>query len=92
MGCCPECPGGRLKPEALRFRLGDKSIADVSQMSITEFKEWIDEKTGIDVFYGTQYLQSLDEEERLQHLDSYPLLPCGLVVSKPQWEKINHRL
>ena len=28
-----------------------------------ELKEWIDEKTGIDVFYGTQFLQSLSAEE-----------------------------
>lgn len=42
MECCPACHGARLKPEALQFRIGDKSIADVSQMSITEFKEWID--------------------------------------------------
>ena len=64
----------------------------IANQDVKEFKEWIDEKTGIDVFYGTQYLQSLDEDERLDHLESYPLLPFGLVVSKPQWEKINHHL
>lgn len=47
MECCPECRGARLKSEALQFRIGDKSIADVSQMSITEFKEWID---GVDAY------------------------------------------
>ena len=47
MECCPECHGARLKSEALQFRIGDKSIADVSQMSITEFKEWID---GVDAY------------------------------------------
>ena len=38
---CQCCGGSRLKTEALHFRIGDKSIADVSAMSIVEFKEWI---------------------------------------------------
>ena len=38
---CPCCGGSRLKAEALHFRIGDKSIADVSAMSIVEFKEWL---------------------------------------------------
>ena len=38
---CPTCKGSRLKAEALYFRIGDKNIAEVSAMSITEFKEWI---------------------------------------------------
>ena len=38
---CPTCGGSRLKAEALQFRIGDKSIADVSAMSISEFKEWM---------------------------------------------------
>ena len=38
---CPCCGGSRLKAEALYFRISDKSIADVSAMSIVEFKEWI---------------------------------------------------
>ena len=38
---CSCCGGSRLKAEALYFRIGDKSIADVSAMSIVEFREWI---------------------------------------------------
>ena len=38
---CPTCGGSRLKAEALQFRIGDKSIADVSAMSISEFREWM---------------------------------------------------
>ena len=38
---CPTCGGSRLKAEALQFRIADKSIADVSAMSISEFKEWM---------------------------------------------------
>ncbi len=38
---CSVCGGSRLKKEALQFRIGDKNIADVSAMSISEFSEWI---------------------------------------------------
>ena len=41
MQTCPSCGGSRLKAEALQFRIGGKSIADVSAMSIAEFKEWM---------------------------------------------------
>ena len=39
---CSACGGSRLKPEALQFRIGGKSIADVSALSIEEFSAWID--------------------------------------------------
>ena len=38
---CPQCGGSRLKPEALQFRIGDKNIAELSAMSISEFSEWM---------------------------------------------------
>ena len=38
---CPQCGGSRLKPEALQFRIGDKNIAELSAMSISEFAEWM---------------------------------------------------
>ncbi len=38
---CPQCGGTRLKPEALQFRIGDKNIAELSAMSISEFSEWM---------------------------------------------------
>ena len=41
MQTCPRCGGSRLKDEALNFRIGEKSIADVSAMSIIEFREWM---------------------------------------------------
>ena len=41
MEVCSCCGGSRLKAEALHFRIGGKSIADVSAMSIVEFQEWI---------------------------------------------------
>ena len=57
-----------------------------------ELKEWIDEKTGIDVFYGAQFLQSLSTEDMAKHLIAYPLLPYGLVVNQHQWQKINQHV
>ena len=39
---CSVCGGSRLKKESLQFRIGDKSIADVSAMSIEEFSEWME--------------------------------------------------
>ena len=41
MQTCELCGGSRLKAEALQFRIGGKSIADVSAMSIAEFSEWM---------------------------------------------------
>ena len=38
---CSVCGGSRLKKEALQFKIGDQSIADVSAMSISEFAQWI---------------------------------------------------
>ncbi len=38
---CSLCGGTRLKGEALQFKIGGKSIADVCAMSIAEFSEWI---------------------------------------------------
>lgn len=42
MQTCPACGGTRLKPESLHFRIGDKNIAEVSALSIIEFKKWIE--------------------------------------------------
>ena len=39
---CSECGGTRLKKEALQFRIGGKSIADVSALSIAEFAAWME--------------------------------------------------
>ena len=71
--------------------LNDESFW-IANRDVKELKEWIDEKTGIDVFYGTQFLQSLNDEERIQHVTQYPLLPYGLVVNQHQWEKINKQV
>ena len=39
---CPKCEGKRLKPEALAITIDGKSIADVTQFSISEAKEFFD--------------------------------------------------
>ena len=38
---CSVCGGSRLKKEALQFRIAGLNIAEVSDMSITRFAEWI---------------------------------------------------
>ena len=38
---CSLCGGSRLKREALQFRIGGRNIAEVSDLSIAEFAEWI---------------------------------------------------
>ncbi|MBI4930690.1 MAG: excinuclease ABC subunit UvrA [Bacteroidetes bacterium] len=40
---CPECNGSRLKKESQYFKIGNKSISDLSGMDITELKKWFDE-------------------------------------------------
>lgn len=37
---CSKCNGARLKKEALYFRIADKNIAELSEMSISELKKW----------------------------------------------------
>ena len=39
---CPDCHGKRLKPEILAVTVGDKNIADLSEMAIKEALEFID--------------------------------------------------
>lgn len=40
---CPECKGQRLNRESLSYRIWDKNIAELSQMDISELKEWLDD-------------------------------------------------
>lgn len=37
---CPDCHGDRLNREALHFFIGDKNIADLTKMDISELYEW----------------------------------------------------
>ncbi|MFL6558954.1 MAG: hypothetical protein ACJ8MO_22900, partial [Bacillus sp. (in: firmicutes)] len=87
--------GELIKKELWETQL-DHSLNDepfwIANKDVKELKEWIDKKTGIDVFYGTQFLQSLSPEELANYLINFPLLPYGLVVSGQQWQKINQQV
>lgn len=87
--------GEQIKKELWETQL-DHSLNDehfwIPNSDVKELKEWIDVKTGIDVFYGSQFLQSLSAEEMASNLVKYPLLPYGLVVSGHQWHKINQQV
>ncbi|MCM3569282.1 hypothetical protein [Neobacillus mesonae] len=87
--------GEQIKKELWKTQL-DHSLNDdhfwIANKDVRELKEWIDEKTGIDVFYGSQFLQSLSPEDLAKYLLTYPLLPYGLVVSQHQWQKINQQV
>lgn len=39
---CPACNGKRLSQEALSYRLHDKNIADLADMDLDEFYEWLE--------------------------------------------------
>lgn len=40
---CSKCRGARLNQQALHFKIGDKNIADVAALDISEFRNWLDE-------------------------------------------------
>ncbi|MEG0808466.1 MAG: excinuclease ABC subunit UvrA, partial [Alistipes sp.] len=67
---CSVCGGTRLKKEALQFRIGDKSIADVALLSISEFAEWV---AGIETYLSEKEQKIAQEvvkeiRERLRFL------------------------
>ena len=39
---CPECHGQRLGRESLAYRIGDKNISELSQMDLSQLREWLD--------------------------------------------------
>ncbi len=40
---CTKCGGARLHPESLSFKIDGKNIAEVSALSLADFKEWLQE-------------------------------------------------
>ena len=42
---CPECNGNRLNKEALHFFIGDKNIANLSRLDISDLLTWIENAT-----------------------------------------------
>ena len=43
---CSSCGGARLRKESLHFKIGGKSIADISTQSLTAFGQWVDALEG----------------------------------------------
>ncbi len=37
---CPHCNGSRLRNESLHFKIGDKNIAELASMDLTELSQW----------------------------------------------------
>lgn len=48
---CPVCAGGRLKQEALHYRIKGKNIAELSAMEIGELTSWFEQ---LDGYFGGQ--------------------------------------
>ena len=45
---CPECGGGRLKPQALAVELQGRSIAELTALSVERFRRWLAEQVWSD--------------------------------------------
>ncbi|MEZ5364740.1 MAG: excinuclease ABC subunit UvrA [Bryobacterales bacterium] len=70
---CPDCGGGRLRPEALNVRVAEKTIRDVTSMSLEDAKRFFEalELEGSRKKIGEQLL--LDIRSRLQFLNEVGL-------------------
>lgn len=42
LNTCPECLGGRLRKESLWFKINDKNIAELAQLSLQELAMWFE--------------------------------------------------
>ena len=42
LNTCPECAGGRLRKESLWFKIDDKNIAELSNLSLQDLAAWFD--------------------------------------------------
>ncbi|MBE6764544.1 MAG: excinuclease ABC subunit UvrA [Ruminococcaceae bacterium] len=60
---CEECHGKRLKPEALSVTVGDKNISELSDMSVAESLEFIDnlELSGKDAMIADRIIKEIRE-------------------------------
>ena len=65
---CPKCKGARLKPEILSVKIGDKNINDLTDMSIKNIKEFLNnvELTKTQTMIADMILKEIDK--RLQFL------------------------
>ncbi|MBL7766443.1 MAG: excinuclease ABC subunit UvrA [Chitinophagaceae bacterium] len=62
---CPECEGTRLKKESLWFKIDKKNIAELSQLNLSELKQWLNgiEKrlTKKQNLIGTEVIKEINE-------------------------------
>ena len=65
---CPVCKGTRLRPEARSVTVGGKSISEVVEMPIKEFKKFFEELelTEMELFIAKEILKEI--KERLKFL------------------------
>ena len=83
---CPECHGQRLNREALSYRFGDKNIAELASMDISELREWIAELEDNRGYGGTEvrgYENSLSAESNLA--PPHPRTPAPPKLTSQQY-------
>lgn len=70
---CDACHGKRLKKEVLAIRVGDKNIAEVTDMSVSNLRVWLEELdlSEKDLTIGAEILKEI--KERLKFLDEVGL-------------------
>lgn len=60
---CPVCAGGRLKQEALHYRISDANIAALGQMELSDLAQWFDALddyfSGQDALIATEILKEI---------------------------------
>lgn len=54
---CPDCHGGRLKPESLNVKIAERNIVELASLNLTELKTWLE-----------NYSQSKKLKEREKYL------------------------
>jgi len=72
---CGSCDGTRLRKESLHFKIGDKSIADISTQSLTAFGQWVSDLKSI---YSTKEWIIAEEIVKELKVRSQFLLNVGL--------------
>ncbi len=60
-GACPQCKGGRLRPESLAVTIADRSIHEISQLTVDAAAAFVDELTlqGEDAIIAVDALQEI---------------------------------
>lgn len=71
---CPDCRGTRLKAEALSIRIHDKNIAELSEMSCLDLREWA---AKMNVKNKDQMIAEKINKQILSRLDYLNRVGCG---------------